>query len=60
MKTPAAAEIMDATFWTEKNSAMAIWAPNGNPMPVAIRNGIKSFDAGYNEGLDDRPKEESK
>ena len=57
MRQPAAYEIIDAAFWLEKGALSTMWDPTMNSMPVAIRNGLKAFDAGYNEGIDDRPKE---
>lgn len=56
MKHPCVYEVLDVSFWAEKNALPAIWHPTENPMPVALKEAYKSMDAGYHEGMDEKNK----
>ena len=50
---------MDIAFWADKGN-LNILFNSGNPMPVALKNAYRSFDAGYNEGIHEKSKSEQK
>ena len=59
IKQQSAIEVMDIAFWADKGN-LNILFNSGNPMPVALKNAYRSFDAGYNEGIHEKSKSEQK
>lgn len=54
---PPVIEMMDCYFWNENGNLSAIFNET-NPMPVAIRDGIKAFDAGVKDAIYEKAKRE--
>ena len=50
-------EAADVAYWSDKGNLPAFYGPS-NPMPVALKNAAKAFDAGYHRGLDERLEED--
>jgi hypothetical protein len=50
---------MDMAFWADKGNLPAFYN-SSNSMPVALKNAYRNFDAGYNEGLNEKIKSEQK
>jgi len=57
IKQPCAIEVMDIAFYADKGNLPAIYN-SGYPMPYALKNAYRSFDAGYNEGINEKSKAE--
>jgi hypothetical protein len=58
--TAAVMEAADTWYWSEKHALPALFHPLANPMPVALKDAVKAFDAGYNKGLHEHMEKERK
>jgi hypothetical protein len=48
---------MEVAFWADKGNLGSIYN-SSNPIPYALKNAYRSFDAGYNEGMNEKIKKE--
>jgi hypothetical protein len=53
MKQPAIGEASDIAYWSQNGNLPAFYNAS-NPMAVKVRNMAKAYDAGYQEGYNER------